>query len=74
MIIGPYFKSFQEAETLVNLGGIFSVKNKSELTNIYNYLSFNDEVRKNAGIINGKYVSNSIGASFRIVNKIKETH
>ena len=44
------------------------------LTNIYNYLSFNDEVRKNAGIINGKYVSNSIGASFRIVNKIKETH
>ena len=74
VIIGPYFKSFQEAETLVNLGGIFSVKNKSELTNIYNYLSFNDKVRKNAGIINGKYVSNSIGASFRIINKIKETH
>ena len=74
VIIGPYFKSFQEAETLVNLGGIFSVKNKSELTNIYNYLSFNDEVRKNAGIINGKYVLNSIGASLRIVNKIKETH
>ena len=74
VIIGPYFKSFQEAETLVNLGGIFSVKNKSELTNVYNYLSFNDQVRKNAGIINGKYVSNSIGASLRIVNKIKETH
>ena len=74
VIIGPYFKTFQEADALVGLGGIFSIKNKSELKNIFDYILLNDQIRKKAGMINGKYISKSIGASSRFINKLKELH
>jgi hypothetical protein len=32
----------------------------------------NDQARKKAGMINGKYVSKGIGASLRFINKLKE--
>ena len=72
VIIGPHFKTFQEAEALVGLGGIYTVKNKSELIKIFNYLSLNEQIRKKAGMINRKYISKGIGASLRFVNKLKE--
>jgi len=34
----------------------------------------NDQIRKKAGMINGKYISKSIGASSRFINKLKELH
>jgi len=74
VIIGPYFKTFHEAEALVRLGGIFSIKNESELTDVFDYISSNDQIRKKAGMINGKYISKSIGASSRFINKLKELH
>jgi 3-deoxy-D-manno-octulosonic-acid transferase len=74
VIIGPHFKTFQEAETLVGLGGIYSIRNKSELKNIFDNISLNDQIRKKAGMINGKYISQSIGASSRFINKLKELH
>ncbi|MFL2587424.1 MAG: 3-deoxy-D-manno-octulosonic acid transferase [Flavobacteriaceae bacterium] len=74
VIIGPYFKTFQEADALVGLGGIFSIKNKSELKNIFDYLLLNDQIRKKAGMINGKYISKRIGASSKFINKLKELH
>jgi 3-deoxy-D-manno-octulosonic-acid transferase len=72
VIIGPHFKTFQEAEALVDLGGIYTVKNKSELINIFDYLSLNEQTRKKAGIINRKYILKGIGASLRFINKLKE--
>ncbi len=74
VIIGPHFKTFQEAETLVGLGGIYSIRNKSELKNIFDYILLNDQIRKKAGMINGKYISKSIGASSIFINKLKELH
>jgi 3-deoxy-D-manno-octulosonic-acid transferase len=74
VIIGPHFKTFQEAETLVGLGGIYSIRNKSELKNVFDNISLNDQIRKKAGMINGKYISKSIGASSRFINKLKELH
>jgi len=72
VIIGPHFKTFQEAEALVGLGGIYTVKNKSELIKIFDYLSLNEQTRKKAGMINRKYISKGIGASLRFINKLKE--
>ena len=63
-----------EMKALVGLGGIFSIKNKSELKNIFDYILLNDQIRKKAGMINGKYISKSIGASSRFINKLKELH
>ncbi len=72
VIIGPHYKTFQEAEALVGLGGIYTVKNKSELIKIFNYLSLNHQIRKKAGMINSKYISKGIGASLTFINKLKE--
>ena len=72
VIIGPYFKTFQEAETLVGLGGIYSIRNKFELKNVFDNISLDDQIRRKAGMINGKYISKSIGASSRFINKLKE--
>ena len=72
VIIGPNFKTFQEALTLVNLGGIYSVRDMYDLEKIFDTLSLNKQTRKKAGMINRKYISKSIGASIRFVDKIKE--
>ena len=72
VIIGPHFNTFQEAEALVRLGGIYSIRNKSELANVFDYFSLNDQIRKKTGMINGKYISKSVGASSRFINKLKE--
>ena len=72
VIIGPNFKTFQEALTLVNLGGIYSVRDMYDLEKIFDTLSLNEQTRKKAGMINRKYISKSIGASIRFINKMKE--
>ena len=72
VIIGPNFKNFQEALTLVHLGGIYTVRDMYDLEKIFDTLSLNKQTRKKAGMINRKYISKSIGASIRFVDKIKE--
>tara|TARA_B100000941_G_scaffold119981_1_gene84204 strand:+ start:1174 stop:2418 length:1245 start_codon:yes stop_codon:yes gene_type:complete len=72
VIIGPHFKTFQEAVTLVDLGGIFTVRDMYDLENIFDILSTNEQTRKKAGMINRKYISKGIGASIRFINKLKE--
>ena len=72
VIIGPNFKTFQEALTLVHLGGIYTVRDMYDLEKIFDTLSVNEQTRKKAGMINREYISKSIGASIRFVNKMKE--
>ena len=72
VIIGPHFKTFQEAINLVHLGGIFTVRDMNDLENIFDTLSLNEQTRKKAGLINREYISKSVGASIRFINKIRE--
>ena len=73
VIIGKYFDTFQEALDLVELGGLFTVQSELGFKKIYEELTYDAQIRNNAGEINAKYISKSVGASQVIIDKIKET-
>ena len=71
VIIGKYFKSFQEAKSLVKLGGLKSIKTKSEFEDCFNDMVNDPSIRDSIGLINIGYISQNIGTSKFIINKIK---
>ncbi|WP_316930007.1 3-deoxy-D-manno-octulosonic acid transferase [Maribacter sp. Hel_I_7] len=71
VIIGPNFNGFAEAEELVQLGGVNSIKDSSQFNNLVNTYSKNNEYRLKIGQINANYIQEKAGATKRIVDELK---
>lgn len=71
VIIGPNFNGFAEAEELVQLGGVNSIKDSSQFNNLVNTYSENNEYRLKIGQINANYIQEKAGATKRIVDELK---
>lgn len=70
VVIGPKYKGFKEAEDLVSLGGIRSIRTQVELTQTINELYDSEDNRTMLGQINSAYISKNKGASTKIMNDI----
>ncbi len=70
VIIGPNYKGFREAEDLVHLRGIISVKNGEEFTDAAMGLLGDTGLAREAGQINASYIGKNKGASIQIINHI----
>ncbi|MGL2994318.1 3-deoxy-D-manno-octulosonic acid transferase [Flavobacterium sp. TSSA_36] len=70
IVIGPNYSHFAEATALVKLEGCISIKNKAELSLIFNELLNNTHIRKEKGEICSGFVQNNKGATQSIVNHI----
>ena len=72
IIIGPNYKKFTEAETLVELGACRVIDSGNqfefELTRLFN----NEKVRQEKGEISKKFVLENTGATLKIVNYLSK--
>lgn len=71
IIIGPKYQGFKEAEDMVALGGINTIKRFEELKNWTDLYYSNGEVRQQAGFVNESYVKKNQGASVRIMEHLR---
>ncbi len=71
VIIGPEYEGFNEAEELVDRGGILVVKNPLEFSNKLDSLIKDKEYLKNIGQINAAYVAEKKGAGIQIMYYIR---
>lgn len=68
---GPNFQKFSEARELVRLGGAFSIRNSTELSELVNGLLENEEEYHRISYICHNYVENNRGATHRILQGIQ---
>ncbi len=71
VIIGKYFRGFQEASSLEEKGGIASVQSASEFKKITDSLMKKAQLVQEMGNINTQYVTAGKGASQLIIKTIK---
>ena len=71
VVIGNKYDKFKEAKDLVHLGGVFSISNQKEFSNIFIRLKEDDLYRKSTGEINKKYIQENLGATTKIMNYLK---
>ncbi|MEO8253349.1 MAG: glycosyltransferase N-terminal domain-containing protein [Flavobacterium sp.] len=69
IVIGPHFSPFAEAIDLVTLKGCISIKNSSELKNIFEELITNEILRKKKGCISSNFINTNKGATAIILEK-----
>jgi len=72
VLIGKYFENFHEAKLLVKLGGLKSIITKVAFENCFNDLVEDKSIRYSMGLINANFISESIGTSKFVINKIKK--
>ncbi len=72
VIIGPKYTGFLEAEELVALGGILSIRTREELTERMHRIINDINYRKELGSINSNYIVKNKGASIQIMNAIEK--
>ncbi|WP_405410677.1 3-deoxy-D-manno-octulosonic acid transferase [Maribacter sp. Asnod1-A12] len=70
VIIGPQYNGFAEAEELVQLGGVISIKNKNEFQEHADKCFENIDYSSKIGLINTGYIKEKAGATKRIVSKL----
>ncbi|SIQ21897.1 3-deoxy-D-manno-octulosonic acid transferase [Maribacter ulvicola] len=70
VIIGPKFEGFTEAEELVNLGGVISIKSTEKFEELTNKYYKNNAYRLKTGQINTNYIKEKSGATDHIVNEL----
>lgn len=70
VIIGPQFEGFAEAEELVQLGGVISIKNNSEFQELTDKCFNHNDYRSKIGRINTDYIKEKAGATERIVAEL----
>ena len=63
VIIGKNYKGFSEAEDLIELGGVYSVKNSDEFSKVFSELD-DTELRIKSGKINFNYILKSVRKKF----------
>ncbi len=69
VIIGKNYQGFSEAEELIKLGGVYSVKNSDEFFKIFAKLNDN-ELRIRSGKINFNYILKSVEKNSKILNSL----
>lgn len=72
ILIGPYFKNFPEAEKLRELGGLFSVRNQAEFSQIMTRLISQTSIREKTGMICSHFVQRNKGATQAIRTFIRK--
>jgi len=70
IVIGQNFKKFPEAETLLELKGLFTVSNSTECSQILTKLIDDEDFRKSTGNIAEGYAKSNIGATEKVINYI----
>ncbi len=70
VIIGPKYDGFAEAEELVQLGGVISIKNDHEFQEHADKCFEDIDYRSKIGLINTGYIKEKAGATERIVSKL----
>ena len=71
IIIGKNYKGFSEAEDLIELGGVYSVKNSNEFSKVFSKLD-NTELRIKSGKINLNYILKSVEKNSIILNSLSK--
>lgn len=71
VITGPEYEGFKEAMDLVNLKGIFPIKDITEFGQIADKLYLDSNFRLEAGKINANYISENRGASIQVMDHIR---
>lgn len=72
VIIGPKFDGFAEAESLVLLKGILSIKSAQEFETASNRFFTDKNFRKETGALNAGYIQKNKGATQEIMKKVNE--
>ena len=70
VIIGPQYDGFAEAEELVQLGGVISIKNNNEFQKNADKCFEDIDYRSKIGLINTDYIKEKAGATERIVSNL----
>lgn len=70
VVIGPQFKGFAEAEELVQLGGVISIKSNSQFQEVVDKCFNSNDYRSKIGRINTDYIEVKAGATKRIVAEL----
>lgn len=71
VIIGPNYSGFAEAEELVKIGGVLSVRNKQQFEAVMRTLLNSAKKSEEHGKINSNYIEKSKGATTIILNYTK---
>lgn len=71
IVIGKNFEKFPEAKTLVELGGVKSVSNSTQLESILSQLHEVKSDRTKLGSINSSFIEKNRGAVIQILNYIR---
>jgi 3-deoxy-D-manno-octulosonic-acid transferase len=71
VVIGRNYEKFPEAGKLEDLGGLFSIKNAGEATEMLNQLFGNDFLRDKTGMICEHWINSNTGATREVINYIK---
>jgi 3-deoxy-D-manno-octulosonic-acid transferase len=71
VIIGPKYSGFKEAQELVELRGIFVVRDFTEFEDITTRLLDDKEFCEKAGITNTNYINKNKGASIQIIEHVR---
>lgn len=72
VIFGPNYTKFAEAIGLIQSGGAYSYNNDKEFTDILNQLLNDPKLLSDAGNAAGNYVRENTGATFTIIQYIKQ--
>lgn len=70
VIIGPEYSGFVEAESLVKLKGLLSIKNAAQFQKQVNCCFEDENFSKKTGKVNADYIKMSKGATQKIIGKI----
>ena len=71
IIIGKNYNKFPEAIEMLKIGGVYSVKNLSDLKKIFEYI-MKDNKWETLGKINKEYIEKNKGATMTITEKIRD--
>ncbi|NNL07769.1 MAG: hypothetical protein HKP38_00945 [Croceitalea sp.] len=71
VLIGPNFKNFKEAESLVEKKGILVITGQDDFDEAIIKISSDENFRKRTGTINSEYVAEQRGATDRVFDFIK---
>ena len=74
VIIGENFEKFPEAFELQKKGGLFSVRDKEEFSEVMHHLIQNENFRSKTGRNSASYISSNTGATEIIISYLLEKH
>ncbi len=70
VIIGPHYDGFAEAEELVQLGGVISIKNNIDFQELVDKYFDSEDYSSKIGRINTDYIKEKAGATKRIISEL----